>query len=616
MCGIAGVVSLGADLARSAEIGDQLSAALFARGPDSTGRWVGRHCLLVFQRLAVIDLAGGNQPMVATDDRGEAVAVLDYTGEVFNHVALRDELRVRGHRFTTRSDTEVVLRAYQEWGPACAERLRGMFAFAVWDVARQQLVLIRDRFGIYPLFYHLADGVFSFASEPKALFDAGLVEPVVDDDGLRELLGFTQTPGRSVFRDVAEVVPGEVVTFGHTGISRRRYWRLEPRAHDDDLPTTVRRVRDLLETCVEQQVASDVPLGTMLSGGVDSSVISALVKRYLPDGERLRTFSMEHEYHLDNFRPDEVHDSPDRPFVHLMRDFLGSEHRELLLSADDLLDPAEHIETVSRMDRPVAAFDQYISLRRLAQEVRSTTTVVLSGDGSDELFGGYVWFHDPWYVEADTFPWLGSSQGMEMMSGLIDRGLSAALDLPGHIHAQYRAALAEVEHGEDESPRDRRAREITYLNLTRYLRQVLDRGDRMLKGGPVEGRVPYCDHELVEYVYNVPWSMKTLGGREKGLLHAAVRDLVPEAVIQRRKSPFPTAQDPRYRAGLVRNLLDVTLDGNSPAAAVLDRDRLAALRQDGTLGLRTGISRISIETALQLHVWCEKHGVRLRVGGV
>ncbi|WP_306184343.1 asparagine synthase (glutamine-hydrolyzing) [Streptomyces sp. MK5] len=606
MCGIVGLISFDDDLTRRPELLTAMRGALALRGPDAVGEWVSPRALLVPRRLAVVDLEGGRQPMVATDATGADTVVLSYTGEVFNADGLRAELRRRGHGFRERSDTEVVLRAYEEWGPSCAERLRGMFAFAVWDVRREELVLIRDRFGIYPLYYADTATGLAFGSEPKALFTTGAIEPVVDGAGLLEALSFTPTPGHAPFRGMREVIPGEVVRFGRDGLRRHRYWNFTPARHRDDLAATEHRVRELLEDVVRQQVAADVPISSMLSGGLDSSAVCALAGRVLAGGGRaepLKTFSMEFSYHLDHFRPDEVHDSPDSPYVAKTAAHLGTEHRELLIDREHLADRDGQAEVVRAMERPVAGLDMYVSLYRLSQEVRRFSTVTLTGDGSDELFGGYVWFHDPYYVRAKTFPWLGASHQMEFLSGLLRRDLHRRLDFPGHERESYRAALAEVPLTGDETPHERRMREITYLNMTRYLRVILDRKDRLGMAASVEGRVPFCDHLLAEYVYNVPWEMKVADGREKSLLRAAVRDLLPEEVLARRKSPFPTAQDPAYRTALREQLRAVVADPANPVNELLEPARVKSVLEDPSCGLRAGVTRMSIEAAVQLHHW-------------
>ncbi len=617
MCGIAGYVSFARDISERSDLADAMSAALARRGPDQEGRWLSADALLMVRRLAVVDQAGGRQPMAALGADGTTLAVLAYSGEVYNCEQLRAQLRARGHRFFSRSDTEVVLRAYQEWGPESASRLRGIFAYAVWDALRSELVLVRDRFGVYPLFWALAKDGLVFGSEPKALFATGLCRPVVDMDGLREILGFTPTPGMSVFRDVFEVAPAQIVRYGRGGLRRSGYWSLPAWQHQGGPEQTAETVRDMLAEIVEGELVSDVALCSMLSGGLDSSTIAALACAVRgPDqeaGERLRTFSMEFDYHIANFRPDEVHDTPDSPFATLMTRHLGTTHRELLVTTKDLADPAAQLAVVRAMDRPVAGLDMYVSLMRLAAAVRQSSTVTLTGDGADELFGGYVWFHDRWYVGAEGFPWNGASHNLEMLSGLLDRKLVASLDVPGYARQRYVEALAQVPHLDGVSAAERRQREIGYLALTRYLPVVLDRKDRMGMAQALEGRVPFCDHQLVEYVYNVPWATKVADGREKSLLRAAIADLLPAEVLQRRKSPFPTVQDPAYRAALSASLAEIIDDPSCRVADLIDPERVSEVLSGPWGGLRMGVTRMSIETVVQLEWWIRECGVQLRL---
>ncbi len=613
MCGIAGVVAFQKDLTRETAVMRAMSATLLQRGPDSEGTWVSPHAALLFRRLAVIDLAGGSQPMLANEG-DQLAAVLDYTGEIFNFQELREELSSLGHPFRTRSDTEVVLRAYMQWGVACVERLLGMFAFAVWDVRREELVLIRDRFGIYPLYYlPTPDGVI-FGSEPKSILAHPDVETRLDLEGMREMLAFAPTPGASVFKGLREVRPGHIIRVGRAGLTERCYWKLEAREHRDDLETTIRTVRSLLEDAVTRQIVSDVPLCALLSGGLDSSAIAALaadIMRRQGRRERLRTFSVEYAGQTERFRPDEMHGTPDAPFVAEMVRHLGTEHTEVVVSTEDLVAPDARTAVIRALDQPAAGGDMYTSLYQLSGAIRKHSTVALTGDASDELFGGYLWFHNDWYLQARTFPWLLASHQLEMMTGLLDRDLVRRLDVPGYQAARYREALTEVPHLSGDSPEERRIREFTYLSMTRYLRFILDRKDRISMAVALEGRVPFSDHRLVEYVFNVPWAMRRFDGREKSLLRAAVKDLLPESVLQRVKSPFPTTQDPSYRRALRDGLARLMEDPSAPIRPLLDLERVNAVLKGKASGIDIGITRPSIDLALQLNTWLEIYRPRL-----
>ena len=607
MCGIAGLVSFTRDLTREGALAERMAAALGLRGPDQDGTWTGRHAAFGFRRNAVVDLSGGWQPMTAKDAGGLTTTVLDYTGELFNTAQLRAELFDRGHRFREQSDTEVVLHAYLEWGEDCAAHLRGMFAFAVWDAVAERLVLIRDRFGVYPLCYaEVADGLL-FGSEPKALFASGLCEPVTDREGLRELLAFTPTPGATVFRGVSEVVPGETVVYDREGLRRRRYWRLEARPHTEDHPATVRAVRELLEDAVRSQLDADVPVGALLSGGLDSSVICALIRDVRGSAEPLHTYSMEFDYHLTSFRPDEQFPDPDSPFAHLMSRHLNTVHGELVLGAADSASPAEMSAITAAMDRPTARIDMYGAVHRLALNARASSKVVLSGDGADELFGGYSWSHDPARVATHAFPWFGPRHRPGDFSGLLDQALVKELDLDSYAADRYAEAVAEVPVLDGEPAAERRMRELTYLHMTRYVRIALDRKDRMGSAAALEGRVPFCDHALVEYVFNVPWAMKSAGGREKALLRAAVRDLVPAEVLDRKKSPFPKLQDPAYDAALRQRLRELAADSASPIADLLDSAAVASVLAGEADAPAVG--RMSIEMAIMLDTWVREQKV-------
>lgn len=280
MCGITGWVAYDRDLTLERPVLDAMTATQVCRGPDAGGLHLERHAALGHRRLAVIDVEGGVQPMTVEHD-GRTLAALTYSGEVYNHRELRAELEAAGHRFRTRSDTEVVLHAYLEWGEHLAERLNGMFAFAVWDARSEELLLVRDRMGVKPLHYHpTPDGVV-FGSEPKALLAHPDVPAVVDLDGLRELLALARTPGLTPYRGIAEVRPGHVVRVRRTGVTVRRYWALEAREHTQDLATTVATVRALLDDIVHRQLDADVPLCSLLSGGLDSSAVTALAAKAL-----------------------------------------------------------------------------------------------------------------------------------------------------------------------------------------------------------------------------------------------------------------------------------------------------------------------------------------------
>ncbi|WP_437766458.1 asparagine synthase (glutamine-hydrolyzing) [Sorangium sp. So ce281] len=614
MCGIAGWVDYERDLTLERDVLQTMTATMKLRGPDDEGLWLAPRAALGHRRLAIIDLDGGRQPMIADQD-GAPVAVLIYTGEVYNFRELRGELEARGHRFKTRSDTEVVLHAYLEWGAGFPRRLNGMFAFALWDVRAEELLLVRDRLGIKPLFYQQIGSAVLFGSEPKAILANPLAPPVVDVGGLRELLAFVKTPGASVFRDMREVRPGHVVHVRRDGISERRYWALESRPHEDDLQATIRAVRGLLEDTVARQLISDVPLCSLLSGGLDSSAVTALAQRALraEGAGPVRSFSVEFAGHAEHFTPDALRSTPDTPYVAEVARHVGSDHAGIVLSAAQLADPEIRAAVLRARDVPIAFGDLDASLYLLFRAIRERSTVALSGESADEIFGGYLWFHDPDTVAAETFPWIAMRmkiQGASAAAQLLSPALLAQIDLQGHVAARYREALAEVPRLPGEEGAERRMREIGYLHMTRFLPILLDRKDRMSMATGLEVRVPFCDHRLVEYVFNAPWSMKTFDGREKSLLRAASEDLLPRSVLDRRKSPYPATQDPAYAERLRGQLAGLLARKDAPVLPLLDMARARAVASESG-GAVDELARSSMQQVLLLDDWLTRYRIRL-----
>ncbi|WP_187764706.1 asparagine synthase (glutamine-hydrolyzing) [Saccharopolyspora spinosa] len=604
MCGISGWIDFQRDLTREQPAIDAMCATMTCRGPDAGGTWVRPHAALGHRRLAIIDLPGGAQPMAAATSDGEVAIV--YSGEAYNFTELRDELRRRGHRFDTDSDTEVVLHGYLEWGPQVAEHLNGMFAFAVWDTRTEQLLLIRDRMGIKPLYYYPTEQGVLFGSEPKAILTNPLAEKIVDADGLRELFVMVKTPRQAVWSGMHEVEPGTIVTVDRKGLREHTYWRLQAAAHTDDQQTSVSHVRELLDDIVRRQLISDVPRCVLLSGGLDSSTITALAGLQLAQsGEQVRSFAVDFVGQTEHFVPDEMRATPDTPYVHDVAEHVGSRHQDIVLDPDALADPAVRRATVQARDLPLGLGDLDQSLYLLFKAIRGHSTVALSGESADEVFGGYKWFHDPQVQQAENFPWFAVRSLPVRQTNTLSPDLAAAMDLESYVADAYREAVSSVPVLDGESDLDRRMRQICYLHLSRFVRVLLDRKDRMSMAVGLEVRVPFCDHRLVEYVFNTPWSLKTFDGREKSLLRHATADTLPKSVVERVKSPYPSTQDPKYAAVLQRQVADLVAAGD-PALSLLDEKWLReAMKQDPN-GIDQA-ARFTFERALDLSTWFEIH---------
>jgi asparagine synthase (glutamine-hydrolysing) len=611
MCGITGWVSFDRDLTQERATLDAMTQTMACRGPDASGTWFDGPAALGHRRLAVIDIEGGAQPMQVRTPDGDVALV--YSGEAYNFVELREELRRAGERFETSSDTEVVLRGYLRWGEALAERLNGMFAFAIWDGRTRKLVLMRDRLGIKPLYiFRTSDGVL-FGSEPKAILANPLAPRVVDAEGLRELFTFVKTPGRAVWSGMREVRPGTIVTVDAGGLRERTYWRLETKPHTDDRDATVAHVRELLDDIVRRQLVADVPRCVLLSGGLDSSVITSLAALQLAaQGERVRSFAVDFAGQEERFKPDDFRPTPDSPYVHAVAEYAGTEHVDIVLDAEALADPAARRAALTARDLPMGLGDMDVSLYLLCKAIRERSTVALSGESADELFGGYRQFHDPVAQRAHTFPWLAGNMFPRFAEGVLHEEVRSALNLEAYGSELYEGAIAEVEHLASENDLEARMRISSYLHLTRFLPLLLDRKDRMSMAVGLEVRVPFCDHRLVEYVYNAPWSLKSYDGREKSLLRGAARDVLPESVVQRVKSPYPSTQDPRYVEAVQQQARELLTERDHAVFSLVDSRWLTdAVRQEpAAIG---DAERHGLERTLDLAMWLDDYRPQIEV---
>jgi asparagine synthase (glutamine-hydrolysing) len=605
MCGITGWVSFGRDLRGERETVGAMTETMACRGPDDRGTWYAEHAALGHRRLAIIDLPGGRQPM-SVDTPDGAVALV-YSGETYNFAELRAELTARGHRFLTDSDTEVVLHAYLEWGDALAERLNGMYAFAIWDSREDKLVMVRDRMGIKPFYYYeTADGVM-FGSEPKAILANPVAEHTVTLDGIRELFAFVKTPGHAVWEGMREVEPGTIVTVTRAGLRTTRYWTLRTWPHPDDQATSIAHVRDLLEDIVRRQLVADVPRCALLSGGLDSSAMTAIAARQLAETEEtIRSFAVDFVGQTENFIPDNLRGTPDAPFVHDVAENSRTDHQDIVLSSEELADPEVRSTVIRARDIPAGLGDMDASLYLLFKSIRGHSTVALSGESADEVFGGYQHFFDPEAQQASTFPWLVRfARDWGDDGDILTPGLAEALDMPRYIQDAYDTSIARVERLEGESDFEWRMRKICYLHLTHFVRILLDRKDRMSMAVGLEVRVPFCDHRLVEYVYNAPWSLKTYDGREKSLLRGAARDVLPQSVVDRTKSPYPSTQDPAYTVKLQDNARVYLSNLEHPVFSIVNHGWLAEAA--AAQAQITQASRRGLERALDLALWLDMY---------
>lgn len=618
MSGFTGWIDHRRDLSREGATLRAMTATMAPRGPDAERVWLSPAAGLGHRALW-LSADRTPQPFELTEQGRTTVGAL--TGEIYNAGQLRAELTARGHRFRTGAPVEVAVRAYREWGEDCASRFHGAYAVAVWDADAQTLVLVRDRLGNKPLFYHpTRDGVV-FGSERKAILANPLVAATVDLDGLREVLSYAGTPGHGVFRGIHQVRPGHLLRVTRDGVREHRYWALETGPHTDDLDTTVRTVRELIDDSLHVQLGADERPSMMLSGGLDSSGLTALAARALArrGAGPLQTYTVAFAAE-SAFTADEVWGTEDGPFVRELVAAVGTDHTDIVLSTADLLDPLVAANALRAKDVPSPLGNMNTSLYVLCRAIRERTPVAMLGDAADGVFGGTMWMSMPPLLEARTFPWLAMAQWSGgrhgMGTDLLDAGLLAELDMRGYCGDRYAEAMARVPHVAGESDQERRMREVWYLNITSWLETLLPHGESIAQSVGLELRLPYCDHRLVQYVYNAPLALKTFDGREKSLLRAALRDVLPASIAERRKSPYPVPQDDSYAKALCDELAALVADRSAPVAGMVDVDAARRVVEDPqqlVAGPQGWVARTHVEMLFQLNRWLEEYGVRVAV---
>ncbi|MDQ6418710.1 asparagine synthase (glutamine-hydrolyzing) [Paenibacillus sp. LHD-117] len=575
MCGITGWIDWNSDLTRESANLERMTDTLAPRGPDAAGTWISAHCALGHRRLSVIDPENGAQPMIRYTGDDQYIVV--YNGELYNAPELRKELESRGRAFTTTCDTEVLLVAFMEWGRSCVERFNGIFAFAIWDVTAQELFLARDRLGVKPLFVCRQDGLFIFGSEPKCILEHSAMKAEVGAEGLAEIfvMGPARTPGQGVYKNLGELRPGQCMVVNRAGVKTITYWQLRSTPHEQNVEETAKYVGELLRDTVERQLVSDVPVCTLLSGGLDSSALTTLaVQYYDANGQgNVHTYSVDYRDNDKHFQAHAFQPNRDAPWIERMTSHLKTIHHPIQFDTPELV-AALRDATFAR-DLPGMA-DVDASLLLFCHEIKKGATVAISGEAADELFGGYPWFHREEALKADTFPW---SLATGMRADLLAPEVAAWIKPQEYIADRYADAVAEVPKLDGEDEVRSRMRRMSYLNITRFMPTLLDRKDRMSMAAGLEVRVPFCDHRLVEYVWNIPWEIKTAGDREKGILRKALQGVLPDDVLYRKKSPYPKTHNPNYLAAVKGLLLDVLNDPNSPLLPLINVKKVRELAE-------------------------------------
>lgn len=622
MCGIAGFVQ-----AHPKENGSTLrhmTEVIQHRGPDDVGFYRDDWAELGHRRLSIIDLATGHQPMTNEDQRYWIV----YNGEVFNHAAVRPELERAGHHYASRCDTETLLHAYEEWGESSVSRFRGMFAYAIWDRERKTLFCVRDRLGIKPFYYYCDGRVFAFASEIKALLEHPAISARLEESVLPEYLAFGYLSGeQTLFAGIRKLMPGHTMTVqvhdGQLTLRTQQYWDVPERPSSEERLSEdewVRELRRRLEETVQMRLMSDVPLGAFLSGGVDSSAITALMKRMVSGP--VKTFSV--GYREASYS--------ELSYARQVARTLGTDHHEVVVGRDDFFGALPQL--IWHEDEPItwpSSVSLYFVSRLAAQQVK----VVLTGEGSDELFAGYeryrhYQFNSRWMQRYQMVP--GPLRSLvrqqiaasSLLSAELRRKLGHTfLGREGtleslHLDNLYCAFSAEelqtiapslrgpspytnFRRYWDSRPQASLLSRMLYADQKTYLVELLMKQDQMSMATSIESRVPLLDHTLVEFAARMPDRLKIGPKETKHLFKKAVEDLLPHDIIYRTKMGFPTPLRQWLREDTARPLFSRLRESGSLVAEYISRDALENLlrrQQEGREDVTDRIWRL-----LNLQIW-------------
>lgn len=618
MCGICGYIDFQHNLTTEVPYHEQILKkmrdTLVHRGPDEEGYEIDEHIAFAHRRLAVVDLLHGKQPMTVTIDGYRYTIV--YNGELYNTSDLQDAIRNKGLQLHTHSDTEAVLMAYVAFGKNMLSMLEGIYSFAIWDSRLRQVLLVRDRLGVKPLYYMNFEDKLLFGSELKALFAYPKNKPRLGQYGLMELFGLgpARTPGCGVFKNVHELLPGHAAIINDSGMRCFAYWTLPVYEHEDSYERTVEEIRNRLFSAIERQLISDVPICTLLSGGLDSSIVSSVAAAYMQKRNRtLSTYSFDFLGNKEYFKASRFQPDRDRPFVDEMVEYLHTNHQYLECDNETLYQCL--YDAVDAKDMPGMA-DVDSSMLYFTSLIKPQHTVCLSGECADELFFGYPWFHAEDSFTKAEFPW---SKNFDIRENMIKRELlDSDHALKDYVHCQYEKTLNDVPRLPGENGRRARQRELGYLNIMWFMQTLLERKDRMTMANGLEVRVPFADHHVVEYIYNVPGDMKCPNGEVKGLLKDAARSILPSSVIDRKKCPYPKTYHPEYEQLLKNKLQMIMKDTKQPLHQLINDTYVnQVLNQPSDYG-KPWFGQLMAQPQLyayliQINYWLQKYEIALEI---
>lgn len=552
MCGIVCMCNWNHDISDKENELNEMIDLLRYRGPDDSHTYVSHHVLMAHRRLSIIDLKNGQQPM-----HYKQYSIV-YNGEIYNMIEIKKKLVALGYHFKTMSDTEVILAAYDAYKEKCIEMFEGIFAFVISD--GKHLFIARDQMGVKPLYYAFKNQTLIIASEIKSILYY-LKEAVVDNDGIRELLGLgpSCTPGRTVYRDVFSLRAAHYMIYDGD-IHIHRYWMPKVKEHTDSLEETINKVKELVIESIQNQLISDVPISSMLSGGLDSSIITAISSQFIT---HLSTYSISYEGQKDYFKAYDYQTSMDDEYIDDMVLKYQSEHKNVTLSQEDLIQGLE--TSLIARDMPGMA-DIDSSFYLFSKEISKNHKVCLSGECADEIFGGYPWFYKEELYNQPHFPWM---RDLDLKMKLFHKDIQS-LNIKDYIIKQYHQSLNEIDSNDFKQ-------KMMYINMEWFMQTLLTRCDSQTMRSSIEVRVPFASTKIFEYLYNMPYSYMFYNNEEKGILRKAFEKDLPESITHRKKNPYPKTHHPLYTKLIVEKLKESLKDSSNILYQLFDKEALMKL---------------------------------------
>lgn len=595
MCGIAGEVSFSHYVSKNKESFLRMRKALNISEAEPNEIYINDKAALIKKGAPI----------------SEESFSLIFSGKLFNSAEVKHELTLLGYKFREKSDEEIVLKAFMQWREKCVEKFNGTFAFAVWNEKDESLFFARDRIGVKPFFYSVKNNSFIFGSEIKVLLAHDNIDPIIDENSIAEIMfiGPGRTPGYGVFKDIKELKPACCGYYSKNGIKIKKYWTLRDKEHTDTFPQTVEKVRYLVKDAITRQLISDQPVGTLLSGGLDSSIVSTVANLNLIEkGERLKTFSVTYEDNDKYFKKSKFQPNSDTEYIKIMSDYLGCEHHLITLNNKDLANAL--FEAVEARDLPGMA-DIDSSLLLFCKEIKKYCGIALSGECADEIFGGYPWYRNKEIRAINGFPWAQSTAYRK-------RFIRDEIKIPdgdNYVYSRYRDTIINTSKADNISPAESRMKEMMKLNLDWFMQTLLDRNDRMSSRSGLELRAPFCDYRIVEYLYSVPWEFKDYKSYEKGLLREAAEGLLPKDVLWRKKSPYPKTHNPAYLKLVSDMLYEITENQSSPLLSFIKKEELQKLLKTEKSEPWYGQLMTTPQTIayfIQINYWLEKYKIIIK----